>query len=1167
MSNTVVLCSNAQDPVTKSVHELLSAEQWEVKRLPLAQMTADSDVACLFITSTDLPEVSQLTQSFLSGANGARLIWVAPACSESGEVGSVLASAKALVHEADAQALIVRYGPLFSDIMANKNEIRNRRTLSLSLGASGLAWVAPQDVAEVVAKGVMGQLDESRLVVSGALLTGEALASGLSQTLKENLSGTRFAQRRFEAIDVNQDGELSHEELTPYLAELGYSIDEINAILDEADVNKDGVIEFDEFVRDMSGQLDLMLAEISSQVHYLNVPESAALQDMSMRGIDDETARLSLALLKNNREQPLPAATDALAGWLGRPATSFSEWAGQQVLSFLNVHILPGRGILSISEGRFANRAARIMRLVYPSGRVVLGRRTLDGEVVELRWNDVSSDEVETVRFAENGSERKLEIKEDRLVGLHVTGRWPGLRLATQLLFAESKLPRWQISLFRELGELQLESDADLGTPTDVICNCTGMTRGTVSDLIESGCEDVATLAEQTRVTTICGGCQPLVEEMFGSTSLSVAELLDQTPVGQKFIQCRFRPVDAEVVQSRPGEHIVLQGRINGRWVTRAYTLSSPANQQEAYEVTVKREEMGLFSRWLSDHASADSLFRVSTPRGEFFLSDEDQGPIFFFAGGIGVTPAVAMMRSLANGHDTRHFHLDWSARFDEELIFLDELVELVGQHSNLTLTTRATRVSGRIDAEQVRERYPYQAGSIAFLCGPVAFMKTMHDYLLGAEWPEEAIRQELFTSELDEEGAAQEASSKAAAPIQLGESGITPIEASSFNLSPIKSLQLEAKTYLQQHYYELGVPDAFEERWAEVKQSIEETGSYQHTADELSYGARLAWRNSTRCVGRYFWQHLHVRDLRHLETEEEMFASIVEHIKLGTNGGDLRAVLTVFRTGDPKIRIWNGQLILYAGYRQPDGRILGDPNSVALTEQAMKLGWRGAGTRFDILPLIIQIEGREPRWFEYPPEIILEVPISHPRFEWFEELGLKWFAVPAVSGMALDMGGIQYSAAPSNGFYMGTEIGSLNFGDKRRYNMLPLVADKMGLDRSEERTLWRDQALVEVNIAVLHSFRKHGVRMLDHHALSDYFMRFNEQEEALGRTVYGHWPWLVPPLSSSTSDLWHYKKWKNRILKPNYFYQPDPWKKKGAKAASDASDGNDGNMNKCPMH
>lgn len=50
-------------------------------------------------------------------------------------------------------------------------------------------------------------------------------------------------------------------------------------------------------------------------------------------------------------------------------------------------------------------------------------------------------------------------------------------------------------------------------------------------------------------------------------------------------------------------------------------------------------------------------------------------------------------------------------------------------------------------------------------------------------------------------------------------------------------------------------------------------------------------WRNSSRCVARYFWQSLQVRDLRHLETEEQMFKAIAEQIKLATNNGELRAV------------------------------------------------------------------------------------------------------------------------------------------------------------------------------------------------------------------------------------------------------------------------------------
>ena len=36
------------------------------------------------------------------------------------------------------------------------------------------------------------------------------------------------------------------------------------------------------------------------------------------------------------------------------------------------------------------------------------------------------------------------------------------------------------------------------------------------------------------------------------------------------------------------------------------------------------------------------------------------------------------------------------------------------------------------------------------------------------------------------------------------------------------------------------------------IQAQIRETGTYRHTADELEFGARLAWKNSNRCIGRH---------------------------------------------------------------------------------------------------------------------------------------------------------------------------------------------------------------------------------------------------------------------------------------------------------------------------
>ncbi|KAF2979433.1 hypothetical protein EK904_012019 [Melospiza melodia maxima] len=186
-------------------------------------------------------------------------------------------------------------------------------------------------------------------------------------------------------------------------------------------------------------------------------------------------------------------------------------------------------------------------------------------------------------------------------------------------------------------------------------------------------------------------------------------------------------------------------------------------------------------------------------------------------------------------------------------------------------------------------------------------------------------------------------------------------------------------------------------ERLEEVTKEIEATDTYQLRDTELIYGAKHAWRNAARCVGRIQWSKLQI---------------------------------------------------------------------------CIQQGWKAPYGRFDILPLLLQANGNDPELFEIPPELVLEVPIRHPKFEWFKDLGLKWYGLPAVSNMLLEIGGLEFSACPFSGWYMGTEIGVRDYCDNSRYNILEQVAKKMNLDMRKTSSLWKDQALVEINIAVLYSFQ-----------------------------------------------------------------------------------------------
>jgi nitric-oxide synthase len=137
---------------------------------------------------------------------------------------------------------------------------------------------------------------------------------------------------------------------------------------------------------------------------------------------------------------------------------------------------------------------------------------------------------------------------------------------------------------------------------------------------------------------------------------------------------------------------------------------------------------------------------------------------------------------------------------------------------------------------------------------------------------------------------------------------------------------------------------------------------------------------------------------------------------------------------------------------------------------------------------------------------------------------------VPAISNMPLEIGGIRYPAAPFNGWYQSTEIGARNLADSDRYDLLPLIAERMGLDTSSPSTLWRDRAVVELTVAVQHSFEVAGVSITDHHTESGRFLTHLAREEAAGRRCPADWSWVVPPLSGSQTPVFH-----------RYYDEPDP--------------------------
>ncbi|WP_103954070.1 nitric oxide synthase oxygenase [Nonomuraea solani] len=347
-----------------------------------------------------------------------------------------------------------------------------------------------------------------------------------------------------------------------------------------------------------------------------------------------------------------------------------------------------------------------------------------------------------------------------------------------------------------------------------------------------------------------------------------------------------------------------------------------------------------------------------------------------------------------------------------------------------------------------------------------------------------------------------------------------------------------EAERFIRLYHAEHPSLGGLHARLRDVARDVARYGTYTHTYEELAFGARVAWRNSNRCIGRLYWRSLLVRDRRQVSTAEGVALECVAHLREATGTGKIRPTVTVLPPDTPALRgprVLNDQLIRYAGYRTSGG-VVGDPRNVALTKIAESLGWRGRGGRFDVLPLVIDPGMGDRLLCNLPGDVVLEVPLVHPEYPWFAELGLRWHAVPAISDMCLEIGGVCYPCAPFNGWYMGTEIGARNLADADRYDQLRQVAERLGLDTTNERCLWRDHALVELNVAVLHSFELAGVTMTDHHTESRRFLTHLSREEEAGRVCPADWSWIVPPLSGSATPVFH-RYYDGRVLTPAFVH------------------------------
>lgn len=343
-------------------------------------------------------------------------------------------------------------------------------------------------------------------------------------------------------------------------------------------------------------------------------------------------------------------------------------------------------------------------------------------------------------------------------------------------------------------------------------------------------------------------------------------------------------------------------------------------------------------------------------------------------------------------------------------------------------------------------------------------------------------------------------------------------------------------------------LPGDRQARIAAALRELDQTGTYRLTGDELDHGLKQAWRHDPRCIRRgtyQFLERIEPDDLALIDisrvklTSEQVVSAFGHYLRYATNGGKLRPMIMVFPPDGPdgaRLRIWNDQLIRYAGQVRPDGTVLGDPKHVELTAALRALGWNSPAGQQTVLPVAFQLAGHDPTWTPLPTEDILQVPLTHPSHTWVGELGFVWHALPAISRMVAVIGGLVYPVIFS-GWYVANEI----LDNLYRYGLLHTFADRLGISTRDR--LWLNRVEPVALEAIMTSFRAAGVMIEDGRSADAHHHRFVENEHVAGNPVRGDKSKLV--LAGSTTDM-HART--DPLLPPDpaadpgFHYLPDAW-------------------------
>ena len=248
-----------------------------------------------------------------------------------------------------------------------------------------------------------------------------------------------------------------------------------------------------------------------------------------------------------------------------------------------------------------------------------------------------------------------------------------------------------------------------------------------------------------------------LVNPLWSSRELRgrVEEVIPETEDAATLV---IRPGWGWHYNHRPGQYVGIGVQVDGRFAWRSYSVSSPPKRRRGtITITVRAMPEGQLSSHLVSGLEPGTIVRLALPEGEFVLPDPPPDRMLFLVGGSGVTPVMAMLRTLdrrsqENGRAMPDVVMHYSSPTEDRMIFRDELDRLEQKHDGLTVHRLHTDVDGMLELADLDEICSDWRERETYACGPGPMLDAITEYYEEQDVVDH-LHLERFSLELGGEG------------------------------------------------------------------------------------------------------------------------------------------------------------------------------------------------------------------------------------------------------------------------------------------------------------------------------------------------------------------------------------------------------------------------------